>query len=96
MVKAATDSQLLENHEKIMAYLIVIKEDVAGIKEKLNSLDERVTRHDNELICQKSDIKEGDNKIRKMEIKTAMYIGGLTVIWFIGQLLIDKFLMVVK
>ena len=91
MVRQATDLQLLENHEKIMSYLIVIKEDVAGIKEKLNSLDERVTKHDNEITCQTGEVKEVDEKVRKMEIKTAMYIGGLTVVWFIGQLLIERF-----
>ena len=87
-----SNSEILKSNETMMTYIIGIKEDVSAIKEHLVTLNGRVGKHDVAVECIKIETKQVDDKVRKVENKIAFYMGVIAVLVFIGQILIDKFL----
>jgi hypothetical protein len=87
-----SSEQIIKNNKEIMNYLIEIKEDIAGIKEHLKTLNGKVITNVKDIECRRLENKETDGKVRRLEIKIAYFLGGLMVIWTIAQIVIDKLL----
>lgn len=82
-----------KGYSEVLEYLIIIKEDIASIKEHLKNLNGKVVTNVQNIECNRLENKETDEKVRNLEVKIAYYAGGLLVVWTVFQFLINKLIL---
>lgn len=83
---------MISKQDQIIEKLAEIREDIAGIKEHLRTLNGKILKQEEEIQCTDKKNTITDERVRKVENKLAYYIGALGVIVVIAQTLISKFL----
>ena len=68
--------------DEILGYVIGIKEDVAGIKEHLKTLNGKVIRHEKAL-------NETDKEIDKINITMARWSGAIVILFAVVEIVMN-------
>lgn len=75
---------MTDRAEMILNYVIDIKEDVAGMKQHLKTLNGSIKKHDGR-------IKDNEKKINKFDRKFAYYAGAIAVLLIVAEIGVSYF-----
>ncbi len=71
---------MTSKQDTIIEHLIKIKEDVAGMKQHLKNLNGKIIRQEQEIQDNKEDIKSSKKIIDNINIRNAVWLGGVVVL----------------